>query len=256
MSDIEAAVDDAFYKRWCRMAHRPNESQSDARRWFRAGATLAPATRGEWCHRCGKTTRECDCEDPRLVGYENNPAPPTATGEAGTHGPGKCLPVDGVEFDRAVASREQDERERWIRADERERCAKVCDERAAFWRKQREEAIVRERAGSQRAHYEYRYSDLCDVRADEDDDRAKTIRALAPREASGTEEAREAFYEAARAYAEADARTVSHYAAWRGGDESAYKRKAVELLYAADRARDALFVAYRALPDAREGGRG
>ena len=59
--------------------------------------------------------------------------PPPATGEAGTHGPGKCLPVDGVEFDRAVASREQDERERWIRADERERCAKGVEKaRAAF----------------------------------------------------------------------------------------------------------------------------
>ena len=34
----------------------------------------APLT--EACQRCGKSQRECDCEDPRVVGYENGPAAP------------------------------------------------------------------------------------------------------------------------------------------------------------------------------------
>lgn len=48
--------------------------------------------------------------------------PASAAGREGAHGPGKCLSVDAIEFDRTVASREQDERERWIREDERAKC--------------------------------------------------------------------------------------------------------------------------------------
>jgi hypothetical protein len=50
----------------------------------------------------------------------------SAAGREGAHGPGKCLSVDAIEFDRTVASREQDEREVWIRADERKRCEKAA----------------------------------------------------------------------------------------------------------------------------------
>lgn len=62
-----------------------------------------------------------------------------------------------------------------------------------------------------------------------------------------------AFYKAALGYAEADENMVAHYVASHGGDENAYSRKAVELLRAVDKARDAMGVAYRALRDERGG---
>ena len=68
-----------------------------------------------------------------------------------------------------------------IRAEVIEECAKVLDVRAAFWRKQREEAIGRQSSSGKRARREYDYSDLCDARDSECQQRALAIRALSSR---------------------------------------------------------------------------
>jgi len=168
MNDIEAAaVDDAFYKRWCSMAHLPNESQSDARRWFRDGAALAHAARGEVeCEDCDaghhafRIDRDADgrvfhdLPNGQIIQCQKtsrayaSPTPPPATGEAG----GKMGPdvlwqhdetgrtqlchegvIPGCGWRRVYllpaskATGEAGTREAEIRKDERERCAKVCE---------------------------------------------------------------------------------------------------------------------------------
>ena len=52
----DEAVDAAFTKRWCGMAHLPSERVSEAQRWFRAGAAHVLAMLHEFGVQCRKAT--------------------------------------------------------------------------------------------------------------------------------------------------------------------------------------------------------
>lgn len=110
------------------------------------GRIVANDVEAEKCGKCGGTGEIGPADDkyicPWCASYSRPTLPPSAGAES-THGPGACLPVAAIEADRAVAGREQDERERWIRADERERCARVCDERAEMNKRAAKAAIGR-----------------------------------------------------------------------------------------------------------------
>ena len=173
-------------------------------------------------------------DDPKRVGPEKCPesvwvmadrllaafpaTPASAAGREGAHGPGKCLSVDAVEFDRTVASREQDERERWIREDERAKCLHAAKHSPAC-------------KGCKRVM-------------------ANAIRALL---ASPVEGAREKFYEAARV--EMDAAAAWEVESGKcSGERSAALCRALE--HAHFNARSMAATCYRALLAAEAAGGG
>lgn len=108
-----------------------------------AETTAPPATKPEEdpCGRCGKSVAGCDCEDPRLVGYENNPVPtPPATKPEGCP---RCYGTGRVIATRtrvnAVTEQNESVAAGWtycecVRQRSLADMARICDESAEWWK--------------------------------------------------------------------------------------------------------------------------